>query len=156
MELLCSQSFQAGRLHWANSNTKCRACLKCPASFQPYSLLFWKKIFTVFVITLFLFWFFGQEACRILAPRPGIEPTLPTLEGEVLTIGPPGKSPDFYFFESYSSSKPPSSRKPSWIIQIFNYFSPISSLIILTVCIVHSASINYYFRKYTYISYMYM
>ena len=59
---------------------------------------FFEKIFTEFVITLFLFWLFGQEACRILAPRPGIEPTLPTLEGEVLTTGPPGKSPDFYFF----------------------------------------------------------
>ena len=27
-----------------------------------------------------------------LALRPGIEPTPPTLEGEVLTTGPPGKS----------------------------------------------------------------
>ena len=39
-----------------------------------------------------MFWFFGQEACGILAPPPGIEPTPPALEGEVLTTGPPGKS----------------------------------------------------------------
>ena len=40
----------------------------------------------------FMFWFFGCEACGILAPRPGIEPAPPALEGEVLTTGPPGKS----------------------------------------------------------------
>ena len=31
------------------------------------------------------------RVCGILALQPGIEPTLPTLEGEVLTTGPPGK-----------------------------------------------------------------
>ena len=39
-----------------------------------------------------MFWFFGHEACGILAPWPGIEPTPPALEGEVLTTGPPGES----------------------------------------------------------------
>ena len=39
-----------------------------------------------------MFWFFGHEACGILAPRPGIEPSPSALEGEVLTTGPPGKS----------------------------------------------------------------
>ena len=39
-----------------------------------------------------MFWFFGREACGILAPQPGIEPAPPVLEGEVLTTGPPGKS----------------------------------------------------------------
>ena len=34
----------------------------------------------------------GREACGILAPWPGIEPGLPTLEGGVLSTGPPGKS----------------------------------------------------------------
>ena len=42
----------------------------------------------------FMFWFFGREACGILAPRPGIEPAPPALEGEVLTTGLPGKSLD--------------------------------------------------------------
>ena len=39
-----------------------------------------------------MFWFFGSEARGILAPRPGIEPAPPVLEGEVLTTGRPGKS----------------------------------------------------------------
>ena len=39
-----------------------------------------------------MFWVFGLEACGILAPRPGIEPSPPALEGEVLTTVPPGKS----------------------------------------------------------------
>ena len=38
------------------------------------------------------FWL-HPAACGILVPRPGIEPSLPVLEGEVLTTGPPGKSP---------------------------------------------------------------
>ena len=50
-------------------------------------------------ICLFLFWFFGREACGI---RPGMEPAPPALEGEVLAIGLPGKSlgqgPLFFFF----------------------------------------------------------
>ena len=31
-------------------------------------------------------------ACGILAPRPGIEPVPPAMEGEVLTTGSPGMS----------------------------------------------------------------
>ena len=31
-----------------------------------------------------MFWFLGPGACGILAPQPGIEPTPPALEGEVL------------------------------------------------------------------------
>ena len=46
----------------------------------------------------FMFWFFGLEACRILAPQPGIEPTLPALEGVVLTTGPLGKPLYVFFF----------------------------------------------------------
>ena len=53
-------------------------------------------IFKVFefvtVLLLFLFWFFGHEACGILAPQPGTDPAPPALEGEVPTTGPPGKS----------------------------------------------------------------
>ena len=36
--------------------------------------------------------FFGQEACGILAPQSGIKPMSPALEGEVLLTGLPGKS----------------------------------------------------------------
>ena len=42
-----------------------------------------------------MFWFFGHEACGILAPQPGIESVPPALESEVLTTGLPGKSPPY-------------------------------------------------------------
>ena len=41
---------------------------------------------------MFCSFFFGREACEILADGPGMEPAHTSLEGEVLTIGPPGKS----------------------------------------------------------------
>ena len=44
------------------------------------------KVFIESVALLFLFWFFGREACGIFAAQPGIKPTLPALKGEVLTI----------------------------------------------------------------------
>ena len=44
-----------------------------------------------------IFWFFGPEACGILAPHPGIKPAPPALEGKVLPTGPPGKSQYFSF-----------------------------------------------------------
>ena len=40
-----------------------------------------------------MLWFFGLEACEILVALPGIKPIPPALEVEVLTTGPPGKSP---------------------------------------------------------------
>ena len=42
-----------------------------------------------------MFWLFGREACGILASQPGMEPAYPALEGEVLTTGPPVKSPNY-------------------------------------------------------------
>lgn len=50
------------------------------------------KVFIEFVtrsLLLSMFWFSGQRACQILAPRPGIPPAPCTLEGQVLTIGLP-------------------------------------------------------------------
>ena len=44
-----------------------------------------------------MFWFLGHQTCGILATQPGIEPAPPALEGEVLTIVPPGKSPALNF-----------------------------------------------------------
>ena len=41
----------------------------------------------------FMFWLFGQEACRILVPQPRIKPAPPALEGKVPAMGPPRKSP---------------------------------------------------------------
>ena len=34
--------------------------------------------------------------CGILVPQPGIEPAPPALEGEILTAGPPEKSPSVF------------------------------------------------------------
>ena len=51
----------------------------------------------------FMFWFFGHEACGILVPRPGVEPTTPVLEGEVLTVDCQG-SPFFFFLNILSIS----------------------------------------------------
>ena len=50
-------------------------------------------VFIEFVTILLLFYVFCVlgKACGILTPQPGIEPTLPTLEGKVLTTGPSGK-----------------------------------------------------------------
>ena len=39
-----------------------------------------------------MFWIFGCEACGILTPQTEIEPMPPALKGEVLTVGPSGKS----------------------------------------------------------------
>ena len=50
-----------------------------------------------------MFCSFGSEVRGILAPWPGIEPAPPTLEDEVLTTGPPGKSQDIY--DSYKKKK---------------------------------------------------
>ena len=44
----------------------------------------------VYVIMVFFFFFFCQEASGILAPRLGIKPTVPALEGKVLATGPSG------------------------------------------------------------------
>ena len=54
----------------------------------------------------FMLWLLGLEACGILAPYPGIEPTPPALEGRVLTTGPPGKSPVGGLWERVSLQLP--------------------------------------------------
>ena len=48
-----------------------------------------------------MFCFFGYEACEILAPRPGIEPTASALKVEVLTTGLPGKSLEMLFSNAH-------------------------------------------------------
>ena len=59
---------------------------------------FWCGPFLVFIefITILLLFYvlvFWPQACGIFAPRPGIEPTSPALEGP----GLPGKSQEIYF-----------------------------------------------------------
>ena len=39
-----------------------------------------------------MFWFLDHKAGGILVPRPGIKPAPLTLEDEVLTTDPPGRS----------------------------------------------------------------
>lgn len=58
-----------------------------------FFILMW-TILKVFIecVTLLLVFCFGFLACGILAPRPGMKPTPPALEGHVLTTGPPRKS----------------------------------------------------------------
>ena len=46
----------------------------------------------------YMFCFYGHEACGILAARPGTEPTPPALEGDVITTGLPGESPEIFLF----------------------------------------------------------
>ena len=54
------------------------------------------EVFIDLVTILFLFLrflgFFGHKACGTLPPRAGMDFTPLALEGEVLTIRPPGKS----------------------------------------------------------------
>ena len=67
------------------------------------------KVFIESVVVLLLFYvlifFFGSEACGILAPQPGVKPAPPALGGKVLTTGPSGKSWGFYFRRSENNSK---------------------------------------------------
>ena len=64
------------------------------------------KVFTesVTILLLFCLLAFWQEAWEILAPRPGIEPAPPALEGEILTTGPPG-NPALNINSFYTSVK---------------------------------------------------
>ena len=63
-----------------------------------YQLSYWgsPRVFIIFVTMLlllyFFFYFFDLEACGISAPQPDFKPIAPSKEGEVLTIGLPGKS----------------------------------------------------------------
>jgi len=49
--------------------------------------------FVTSIASVLHFSFLAMRQVGILAPQPGIELTLPALEGEVLTTGLPGKSP---------------------------------------------------------------
>ena len=64
--------------------------------FFKFFFLMWTifKVFVEFVtvLLLFMFWFFGHEACWILVLRPGTQSVPLALEGKVLTTGLPGKS----------------------------------------------------------------
>ena len=68
----------------------------------------WRKLIFKSSLNLFLqhcfhftFCFFGHEACGILVPQPGIKAASSALEGEVLTTGPPGTSPQYNLQQSF-------------------------------------------------------
>ena len=52
-----------------------------------------------------MFWFFGHQISAVLVAQSEIEPAPPILEGEVLTIRRPGKSP-FWFLTFLRNSGP--------------------------------------------------
>ena len=94
---LVAASLQSSRLASSTLSAPSSDCLLICVykNSLPLSLFF--KVFIEFysivsILWLVFFFFFGQEACGILAPQPGIETTPPVLEGEVLATGPPGKS----------------------------------------------------------------
>ena len=58
---------------------------------------FWCLYWIYYTIICFMFWFFGHEACGILATPPGMEPTPPALEVKVLTTELSGKSLPYIF-----------------------------------------------------------
>ena len=65
----------------------------CTQKFQLELSIFQKSLWNLLQYCFcFMFWFCGCEACGVLAPRPGIEPLPPALEGEVLTTEPPEMS----------------------------------------------------------------
>ena len=70
--------------------------LKKKKNIYIYIYLLWTifKVFIEFVPIFLLFYVlvFWPEVCGILAPQPGIEPSPPALESEILTNGSPGKS----------------------------------------------------------------
>ena len=75
---------------------------------KPSFVFFFKSLLNLLQYCFcFMFWLFGCDACGIPASRPGIEPALSALEGEVLTTGPPGKSqkPSFFLEKSFFSWK---------------------------------------------------
>ena len=51
---------------------------------------FLKSLLNLLKYCLFYVLVFSHEACGLLAPGPGIEPTPPTLQGEALTLGHQG------------------------------------------------------------------
>ena len=58
------------------------------------------------VLVLVLFFWLCCVACGILVSWPGIERTLPVLEGRFLTTGPPGKSRGGVFTSSPGTPSP--------------------------------------------------
>ena len=59
----------------------------------PFLKFLWNSL--LYCFCFLMFWFFGPEACEILVPLPGIKPTPPALEVEVLTTDHQGSPPEW-------------------------------------------------------------
>ena len=62
--------------------------------------IFCVTIYTYFKLFLFFFFWLHRAACRILVPRPGIEPGPPQRKCRVLTTGLPGNSLNCFILNS--------------------------------------------------------
>ena len=69
-----------------------------------------------------MFWIFGHKACWILAPWPGIKLVPHALEWEVLTTGPPGKSPESLYISWILSSLPSSLSMDSSFTHVRSFY----------------------------------
>ena len=93
-------------------------------SFSIKKKIFWWPILKFLFNLLqyyFCFFFFGPEVCAILAPWPGIDPTAPALEAEVLITEPPGKSLVFPFLKTFQCA----ALKPSLRAKTIDLFTAI-------------------------------
>ena len=74
-----------------------RKCFLSVSHSSSFFFFFYVAILRVLIefvtIFCFMFWFFDHKACGILASWPEIKTAPTALEGEVLIIGWPGKSP---------------------------------------------------------------
>ena len=57
--------------------------------------VFIERICYIYIASALCFGFFGPEDCGISAPQPGSKPAPLSLQDEVKTTGPAGKSPIF-------------------------------------------------------------
>ena len=67
-----------------------------------------------------MFWCFGHQARRILAPPPGMEPTRPALKSGVLTTGPPLQC-SWASLVAQVVKNPPAMQQPGfdpWVVKI--------------------------------------
>ena len=68
-----------------------------PLSHRGFLFFFFNCIFLNSHVFYSIFSFFGQVACGILVPQPGIEPEASALEARNLNHWTPGKSPEVLF-----------------------------------------------------------
>ena len=66
---------------------------------------FFMVLLPLFYINIYIYGFYGHEACGILAPQPGIESTPSALEGKVLTTGLSGKTLEGGFCKAQCKSQ---------------------------------------------------